>query len=70
MTALHADTVDSLSTCSSEPSIPYEGIHDFNFKPEQYPNLEIKYKTREHVQLLNIKVGYVFFLKKKSLTSY
>lgn len=60
MTALHAGNVDTLSACPLEPSIPYEGIHDFNFKPEQYPNLEIKYEIREHVKPLNIKVGYIF----------
>ncbi|PHZ08263.1 uncharacterized protein RHIMIDRAFT_269420 [Rhizopus microsporus ATCC 52813] len=65
MTALHADTVDLLSTCQSEPSIPYKGIHNFNFEPEQYSNLEIKYETREDAKLLSIKRGTTVVVEDK-----
>lgn len=49
--------VTSVYGCTKEPTIPYDGVSSFSFKPEDYRKLSIKHKQHGNGRQLSLMVS-------------
>ncbi|KAG0979652.1 hypothetical protein G6F28_011842 [Rhizopus arrhizus] len=55
-------------SCTKEPTIPYDGVSSFSFKPEEYQKLSIKHKQHGNGTQLNLMKGSATVVVDKSLS--
>lgn len=47
----------SVYGCTKEPTIPYDGVSSFSFKPEDYQKLSIKHRQHGNGRQLSLMVS-------------
>ncbi|KAG1464331.1 hypothetical protein G6F46_006591 [Rhizopus delemar] len=60
--------VTSVYGCTKEPTIPYDGVSSFSFKPEDYRKLSIKHKQHGNGRQLSLMRGSTTVVVDKSLS--